>query len=354
MTKNHNFYLDIAHQLAEKNLGKTGLNPTVGTVVVKDNIIISSGATSLKGRPHAEFNALNKLKNCSGADLYTTMEPCIHFGKTPPCTNIIVKKKIRKVYFSTFDPDIRTFKKSKLVLKNKGVKTQRIQSKNYKNFYKDYFINKKLSIPFISAKIAFSKDFFSISKKNKWITNEFSRKFVHLLRSNNGCILSTSKTINTDNSLFNCRIDGFNQYKPDLFIVDLNLNLKKNLSLNKFLNKRKTYLITKKKNYKKTALYKKRGYRVILVNSLNDKKDFTFLLRKIYKLGYSRVFLESGLIFLSTFLKNKLINDLYLFQSSNKLKKYGKNNISATYVKKIKFKTITINLNNDKLLKKEF
>ena len=91
---------------------------------------------------------------------------------------------------------------------------------------------------------------------------------------------------------------------------------------------------------------------MILVNSLNDKKDLTFLLRKIYKLGYSRVFLESGLIFLRTFLKNKLINDLYLFQSSNKLKKYGKNNISATYVKKIKFKTITINLNNDKLLKR--
>ena len=94
MTINHNFYLDLAYQLAERNLGKTGLNPSVGALVVKDNTVISSGITSVNGRPHAEFNALNKLKNCSGASLYSTLEPCVHYGKTPPCTKIIIKKKI--------------------------------------------------------------------------------------------------------------------------------------------------------------------------------------------------------------------------------------------------------------------
>ena len=93
MTKNHNFYLDLAYQLAEKNLGRTGLNPSVGAIVVKDGTIVSSGSTSISGRPHAEFNALNNLKNSSEAILYTTLEPCIHYGKTPPCTDIIIKKK---------------------------------------------------------------------------------------------------------------------------------------------------------------------------------------------------------------------------------------------------------------------
>ena len=93
MTTNHNYYLNLAFQLAEQNLGKTGLNPSVGSVIVKNNCIISSGVTSLRGRPHSEFIALNKLKNCSGATLYSTMEPCTHYGKTPPCTNIIIKKK---------------------------------------------------------------------------------------------------------------------------------------------------------------------------------------------------------------------------------------------------------------------
>ena len=92
MTKNHNYYLDLAYQLAEQNLGKTGLNPSVGAIVVKDDSVISSGITSLRGRPHAEFNALSKLKNCAGASLYTSLEPCVHFGKTPPCTKIILKK----------------------------------------------------------------------------------------------------------------------------------------------------------------------------------------------------------------------------------------------------------------------
>ena len=93
MTTNHNHYLDLAFQLAEKNLGQTKLNPSVGTVIVKNGAVISSGVTSFQGRPHSEFNALNNLKNSSGASLYTTLEPCTHYGKTPPCTNIIIKKK---------------------------------------------------------------------------------------------------------------------------------------------------------------------------------------------------------------------------------------------------------------------
>ena len=120
MTKNHNYYLDLAYQLAEKNLGKTGLNPSVGAIVVKDDSVISSGITSYRGRPHAEFNALSKIKNCAGASLYTSLEPCVHYGKTPPCTKIISKKKIKKVYFGSYDPDIRSYKKAKSILSKKG------------------------------------------------------------------------------------------------------------------------------------------------------------------------------------------------------------------------------------------
>ena len=227
MTKNHNYYLDLAYQLAEKNLGKTGLNPSVGAVVVKDDSVISSGITSYKGRPHAEFNALSKIKNFAGASLYTSLEPCVHYGKTPPCTDIISKKKIKKVYFGSYDPDIRSYKKAKSTLMKKGIVVKKIKSNDYKNFYKSYFVNKNFNIPFVSAKIALSNDFLSINSKKKWITNESSRKIVHFLRSRYDCILSTSKTINLDNSLLNCRIDGLDKFKPDLFIIDLNLKLKK-------------------------------------------------------------------------------------------------------------------------------
>ena len=227
MTTNHKFFLNLAFQIAEKNLGQTGQNPSVGSIVVKNNTVISSGVTSMNGRPHAEYNALKKVKNIRGSSLYTSLEPCIHQGKTPPCTDIIIKKKIKNVIFGLEDPDLRTFKKAKKILNTKGIKTKFIKSKKYNHFYRSYLINKKFEIPFISAKIAMSKDYFTINKKEKWITNIFSRKITHLIRSKHDGIISTSNSINLDNALLNCRIKGFNEYKPDLFIIDLNLKLKK-------------------------------------------------------------------------------------------------------------------------------
>jgi len=354
MTTNHNYYLDLAFQLAEKNLGKTGLNPTVGAVVVKNNTVISSGVTSTTGRPHAEFNALNKIKNTKGATLYISLEPCTHKGKTPPCTNIIIKKKIKNVYYAFEDPDLRTYKKAKKILKKNGVAAKLIKSKKYNNFYRSYLINKKLNTPFISAKIAVSNDYLSINKTNKWITNSFSRKVAHLIRSRHDAIISTSKSINCDNSLLNCRIEGLNNCKPDLFIIDLNLKLKKNLLLNKILKNRKTYLITDKSNINKTKIYKKKGYKIILINSLKNKKDFNLLYKKLFKMGYLRILVETGLTFLNSLLKLRLINDLYIFKNNNKLKKKGKNNTTYKYIKNISGKFISINLNNDKLYRKEF
>tara|TARA_B100001057_G_scaffold401720_2_gene413292 strand:- start:47 stop:1111 length:1065 start_codon:yes stop_codon:yes gene_type:complete len=354
MTTNHKFFLNLAFQIAEKNLGQTGQNPSVGSILVKNNTVISSGVTSPSGRPHAEYNALNKVNNIAGSTLYTSLEPCIHKGKTPPCTDIIIRKKIRNVYFGHEDPDLRTFKKAKKILNKKGIKTKLIKSKKHNNFYRSYLINRKFKKPFISAKIAISKDYFTINKNEKWITNTFSRKITHLIRSKHDGIISTSKSINIDNALLNCRIEGLNKYKPDLFIIDLNLKLKRNLSLNKILKKRKTYLITYKTNIKKAQTYKKKGYKIIFINSLVNKNDFDLLFKKFYKIGYSRILVEAGLTFLNTLIKNRLIDDLYIFNTSYNLKKKGKNNATLKYLKSITSKPMSINLNNDKLHKKEF
>ena len=93
MRKNHNNFIRLAFNKAKINLGKTSPNPSVGCIIVKNQSVISSGFTSLNGRPHAEYNALNKKKNLKFSDLYVTMEPCTHYGKTPPCTDLIKKKK---------------------------------------------------------------------------------------------------------------------------------------------------------------------------------------------------------------------------------------------------------------------
>ena len=209
-------------------------------------------------------------------------------------------------------------------------------------------------IPFVTAKIAISKDYLTINKKNKWITNEISRNKVHLLRSKHDCILSTSKSINCDDSLLNCRINGLNNNKPDLFIVDLKLKLKKKLSLYKYLKIRKTFLITYKSNASKTAVYRRLGFKIIFINGLKDKKDFNLLYQKIYEIGYSRMLIETGLTFLNNLIKNNIINDLYIFKTNINLNKNGKNNDTSLYLKKSSPKQLTINLNGDKLFKKNF
>ena len=351
MKKNHSYYLNLAFNLAENHLGKTKINPSVGCIIVNNNTVISSGVTSINGRPHAEYNALNKNLNFKNSDMYVTLEPCTHYGLTPPCTNLIKKKKIKKVYYGFEDPDIRTFKKAKNVLNNKIKKIRKIENKN-KNFYKSYFLNKKNKIPFIDAKIAISKDFFTISKKNKWITNSRSRKVSHLIRSKYDCIISTSTSINKDNALLNCRIKGLNNFQPDLVVIDRKLKLKKDLALFNLSKKRKSYLLTTSNDVKKISFFKKKKIKIIKINSLSTKNNFLDFFRKLFQIGKRRVLIESGLIFLNQLLKMNLVNNVYVFKSNTKLKSNGYNNSKKNLIKNLKIlKKINVNLNNDTLLK---
>ena len=99
----NSYFLSLAFEQAKINVGYTKTNPSVGCVVEKDGFILSSGRTSLRGRPHAEFNALKKKVNFKNSNIYVTLEPCSHYGVTPPCINKIFEKKIKKVFFSVFD-----------------------------------------------------------------------------------------------------------------------------------------------------------------------------------------------------------------------------------------------------------
>ncbi len=349
MKANHKFFSNLALNIAENHLGKTSTNPSVGCVIVKDNSVISSGITSINGRPHAEYNALNKKGNFNGSNMYVTLEPCAHFGVTPPCTNIIKKKKIKNVFYSFDDPDSKTNGKAKKVLLKENIRLKRIKSSR-SFFYNSYFLNKNKKLPLLDAKIAFSRDYYTINEKSKRITNNRSREVSHLIRSRYDSILSTSKTINKDNALLNCRINGFNNYKPDLLIIDRRLNLKTNLKFLKIAKKRKTYIFTSSKNKKKINFFKNKKCKVIQVNQLENKQDFIRFLNIIFSLGKRRILVEAGLTFLSKLLKLKLINTLFVFKSNKKLKRNGYNNINLKYFKKCKFiNKIRVNLNEEEL-----
>ncbi|MDC0343973.1 bifunctional diaminohydroxyphosphoribosylaminopyrimidine deaminase/5-amino-6-(5-phosphoribosylamino)uracil reductase RibD [Pelagibacteraceae bacterium] len=350
--KLHSNFIKLAFEQAKINIGSTGSNPSVGCIVTKNKAVISSGYTSFGGRPHAEFNALNKKLNFKNAEMYVSLEPCSHYGKTSPCTNIIKKKKLKKIFFSIYDPDVRSYQKSIKIFKKNKILTNKGIAENFaKFFYQSYFSSKNKNLPLIDAKIALSLDFYSGNKNNKWITNIHSRKRVHLLRSFYDCLISTSKTINDDNSKLNCRINGLSHKSPALVILDRNLKIKKNLNIFK-IKKRKIYLFTCKKNLSKFIFLKKMGVKVIKMKTMINKNDYEYIFRKLNKMGYPRIFVESGLTFLNYLKSNNLVNTLYLFQSNNKIGKNGINKKFTEWIKKKIPKNKTkVNLFEDKLFK---
>jgi diaminohydroxyphosphoribosylaminopyrimidine deaminase/5-amino-6-(5-phosphoribosylamino)uracil reductase len=350
--KNYSYFIKLAFEQAKINLGSTGTNPSVGCVIEKNGSIISSGFTGINGRPHAEFNALNKKIKFKNANAYTSLEPCSHYGKTPPCTNIISKKKIKKVFFPINDFDKITANKAQKILKKRGIKSYKLSKTKYAlDFYKSYYLNKIHKLPIVDAKIAISNDYFTKSKDKKFITNIHSIRRVHLLRSFYDCILSTSKSINEDNSILDCRINGLQQKSPDVVIIDRNLILKKKLNI--FNNrKRKIYLFTSTYNKKQEVFLKKKGVKLIRFKSLDKKEDFYKILKIINDLGYSRLFIEAGLKFLYYLFANKLLNNIFVFKSKNSLYTKGTNSININFIKKIKLKMkVKVNLFGDLLYK---
>ena len=348
----NSIYLSLAFEQAKKNLGSTKKNPSVGCIVEKNGSVLSSGTTSLNGRPHAEFNALNKKKIQRDSNLYITLEPCSHYGLTPPCTKIIINKKIRKVCYSINDVDPRSAKKSKKILTNKNIKVESNILLNFANkFYKSYFYMRNKNFPLIDAKLAVSKDFYTKNIKKKWISNYSSRKRGHLLRSMYDCILTTSKTLNDDNPLLNCRIEGLEKKSPSICIIDRNLKVKEKINL--FKIKRKIYLITTKSDKKKEKRLKKRGVKIIKVPSMKNSLNFHEIFRTLSKLGISRILMESGANFLSFMIKNNFLSSLYLFKSDQTLGKNGLIlfNKKLINISKYSQKKINVNLFNDNLFK---
>ncbi len=333
--------MQLALNRASFGLGLTKENPSVGCIIEKNGEIIGFGNTSFGGRPHAEINAIKSAKNkVKNSNLYVSLEPCSHFGKTPPCVDKIIKNKIKRVFFSINDPDKRSFNKSTNKLKKKGIIVSKgILSKKSKDFYRSYIKSKKNIFPFVTSKIAISKDFYLINKKSRWITNQFSRKRVHLMRAKHDCILTSSSTIIKDNPYLTCRIEGLTNHSPTRIILDNHLKTSINSNVYKNVKRFKTIIFYNKTNKKKINQLKKIGINLHKI-PLDKKSDLDLkqVLIKIKKLMYYRIFLETGLKLNQNFLFMNLIDDLIVFNSNKSLKRQGRDSIKKILIKYTKHK----------------
>ena len=354
--KSHSYFMQLALNQAEKVLGNTNENPSVGCVIVKHGNVIAAGSTSPGGRPHAERNAINfskyRLKN---SNIYITLEPCSHYGKTPPCVEAIIKNRIKKVFFSIEDPDLRSFSKSSRKLRRYGIQVKKgILRSKIKNFYKSYINFKKENLPYVTCKMAVSKDFFTINKKGRFITNNYSRGRVHLMRHNHDCLITSSSTVIKDNPRFTCRIQGLNEMSPSRIILDSKLKIKINSNVIKDASKYNTIIFFNKFRVRKIKLLKKLNITLFKMPlDVDGNLDLREVLIKAKKLGFSRIFVESGLKLSTSFLKKNLVNDFKLFISDEKIGKNGNSNLKNyfnTFFKNKRRNLEKINLFGEKLI----
>ena len=353
---NHKFFMELALAQAKKYLGNTKENPSVGCVLVKNGYLISAGHTGESGRPHAEHNAISLSKiSPQKSELYVTLEPCSHYGKTPPCVKLIIRNKIKKVIYSINDPDPRSFKKCSSILRKKGiVVTKHVLKNKISSFYRSYIRHKNSILPFVTCKLAASKDFFTINKTNKWITNDLSRGRVHLMRSYNECIITSSKTIIKDNPRLSCRIDGLYQRSPYIIILDRKLKMSINSKIFSKLNTKRVIIFYNNINKEKIKFFNKKKiktYKIPLDNTGN--LDLRKSLIKAKKLGFSRIFIETGIKLTSSFFDMKLIDDFKLFISGKKIGKNGQESMKSffrSYLKNKKKIVEKVNLSGDQLI----
>ena len=316
--------MSLALILASARQGLTGENPSVGCVIVKNDEIISIGQTGYNGRPHAEYNAIkNSNEILKGSTMYVTLEPCNHYGLTPPCTKEIIKNKISKIIFSVEDVDKKVKGKSLKILKSKNIIVKKgLLYDEIINFYKPYFFNRKNKTPFVTGKIAVSKNNLIYSKGTKRITDIHTDKLTHFLRYKNDSLMISYKTLNKDNPKLDCRLEGLHKFSPKRIILDNNLEMNINSHIFKTANKNNTVIFYKKADKSKISIFEKKGIKLIKSNLLaNGHFDIKLIFKKLYILGCRNLLIEGGNDLSKSIIKNKLFNQFYLFKSPKNLSK---------------------------------
>ena len=320
-------YMKLAISLAKARIGLTGENPSVGCLIVQNDKIISIGQTGYNGRPHAEINAINNsFQNLSGSKMYVTLEPCNHYGKTPPCTKSIIKSGINEVFYSMNDIDNKVKGKSFRILSKKKIKVKKGLLKNEaKDLYESYIINRKLKLPFVTSKIAVSNNNIIYCEDVKRITDKTSDKLSHYLRLKNDAIMISINTLNIDNPKLNCRLKGYENYSPKRIILDKNLDINFTSYIFKSAKKNNTIIFHNSLNYSKIKLLKKKGINLIKFR-LNKEKKFNLkhILKRLFSLGIRHLLVEGGDKITKNMLKNKLVNQFFLFKSLKNLPKNKK------------------------------
>ncbi|MFY7964930.1 MAG: bifunctional diaminohydroxyphosphoribosylaminopyrimidine deaminase/5-amino-6-(5-phosphoribosylamino)uracil reductase RibD [Chitinophagaceae bacterium] len=313
----HHDFLNKAFQLAcQANAKQIRPNPFVGAIVVDQNgAVIGEGFHQQIGGSHAEVFAINaalqKTEDLSKTTLYVTLEPCSHFGKTPPCTNLILQQKIPRVVIGSRDPNPKV--SGVEILKNNGIEVIEIIMPAIEKMNKTFFTNQQKRRPFVQLKMATTINAKIADRlgNSQWISNAASREYVHkVLRNNADAIFTSASNIIRDKASLNIRV-GAAVKEISVVVIDRNLDLLNHLSLPVFYERKdsKIYLLTNK-----TCDCLPQNVEIIHVE-FTPKNELIFngLGEKLLQAGIFQMLVEAGSKLSSNLIKNNWADELFVF-----------------------------------------
>ncbi len=318
-------YMRMAIELAKKGAGAVNPNPMVGAVVVKNGKVIGRGYHKFFGGPHAEVYALEEAgKEAEGATIYVTLEPCSHYGKTPPCAKKIIDMGIKKCFIGSSDPNPKVTGKGVAMLKEAGIEVvENVLKEECDEINQVFFKYIKTRIPYLFVKCGITLDG-KIALSNgisKWITNSIAREKVQYYRNKFMGIMVGINTVLTDNPSLTARIE--NGVNPFRIIVDPHLKINEDCKVVKNNEDEKTVIITSQKNLftendenseiqlKQKRLVEKNKVKFIFIDS--EKFSFRKMLEEIGKSGIDSVLLEGGETLISLAFEENVIDGGEIF-----------------------------------------
>lgn len=313
----YEYYMKMAIELSKKGEGFTNPNPLVGAVIVKDDKILGVGYHKKYGENHAEINAFldatEKGNDVKDASIYVTLEPCSHYGKTPPCVDSIIENKLSKVIIGCVDPNVKVDGIKKL--KDAGIEViinvleEECKKLNEVFFY--YIVNKR---PYIIMKYAMTMDgkIATYSGKSKWITSKKSREHSHKFRNKYSAIMVGINTVIEDNPVLNCRLE--NTRDPIRIILDSNLKIDLNSNICKTSKEIKTFIASVIVNEDKEKKLNDFGIEIIKTKSNNGKVDLNELFKILgEEKNIDSIYVEGGANLHASLLEQKLVNKVLIY-----------------------------------------
>ena len=318
-------YMRMAIELAKKGAGGVNPNPMVGAVVVKNGEVIGRGYHKFFGGSHAEVYALEEAgKEAEGATIYVTLEPCSHYGKTPPCAKKIIDMGIKKCFIGSSDPNPKVAGKGVAMLKEAGIEVvENVLKEECDEINQVFFKYIKTRIPYLFVKCGITLDG-KIALSNgisKWITNSIAREKVQYYRNKFMGIMVGINTVLTDNPSLTARIE--NGVNPFRIIVDPNLQIDENCKVVKNNEDGKTMIITSQKNLfaedaenteiqiKQKRLAEENKVKFIFIDG--EKFSFRKMIEEFVKAGIDSILLEGGETLISLAFEENVVDGGEIF-----------------------------------------